>query len=140
MLMHHIVILETFPMQNSAVVLLGRILLCAIFVLSGYAKISNLGGTAGYFEGQGLPMPMITATVVSLVELVGGLFILVGFLTRPTSYVLAAFCVATAFIAHSNFADMGQMINFQKNFAMAGGFLVLAAFGPGALSIDARRA
>ena len=126
-------------MSTSAIVLVGRILLSIIFIVSGFGKISNLSGTAGYFAGQGLPVPMVTATIVSLVELVGGIFILVGFFTRPTAYVLATFCIATAFIAHFNFADMNQMINFQKNFAMAGGFLVLAAFGPGALSVDARR-
>lgn len=127
-------------MSQSAIVLLGRLLLAAIFILSGYSKITNLSGTAGYLGSQGLPLPMVTATIVSLVELVGGLFILVGFFTRPTAYVLAAFCIATAFIAHFNFADMNQMINFQKNFAIAGGFLVLGVFGPGALSVDARRA
>ncbi|PYE29321.1 putative oxidoreductase [Rhizobium sp. PP-F2F-G20b] len=127
-------------MSTSAIVLVGRILLSIIFIVAGFGKITNLSGTAGYFAGAGLPVPMVTAVIVSLVELVGGIFILVGFFTRPTAYVLAAFCIATAFIAHFNFADMNQMINFQKNFAMAGGFLVLAAFGPGALSVDARRA
>ncbi|NHT74471.1 DoxX family protein [Rhizobiaceae bacterium CRRU44] len=126
-------------MSTSAIVLVGRILLSIIFIVAGFGKITNLSGTAGYFAGAGLPVPMVTAVIVSLVELVGGIFILVGFFTRPTAYVLAAFCIATAFIAHFNFADMGQAINFQKNFAIAGGFLVLAAFGPGALSVDARR-
>lgn len=127
-------------MSQPLIVLIGRILLSIIFILAGFSKITNLGGTAGYFGSMGLPVPMVTAVIVSLVELVGGLFILAGFLTRPTSYLLAVFCVATAFIAHADFADMGQMINFQKNLAMAGGFLVLAAFGPGTLSVDARRA
>ena len=66
--------------------------------------------------------------------------ILVGFQTRIVSYILALFCVATAFVAHFDFADQMQAINFQKNLAMAGGFLVLAAYGAGALSVDARRA
>ncbi|MFP5078584.1 DoxX family protein [Rhizobium sp. YIM 134829] len=127
-------------MSQPVIVLIGRILLSIIFILAGFGKITNIGGTAGYFGSMGLPVPMVTAVVVSLVELVGGLFILVGFLTRPTAYVLALFCIATAFIAHYNFSDMNQMINFQKNFAMAGGFLVLAAFGPSTLSVDARRA
>ncbi|SEL41444.1 DoxX family protein [Xaviernesmea oryzae] len=127
-------------MSNSAVILAGRILMSVIFLLSGFAKITHLGGTAGYFAGQGLPVPMVTATIVSLVELGGGLAILLGFFTRPASILLAVFCVATAFIAHANFADQMQLINFQKNLAMAGGFLILAAYGAGALSIDARRA
>ncbi|KQY13381.1 DoxX family protein [Rhizobium sp. Root482] len=127
-------------MPSSTVVLIGRILLSIIFILAGFGKFTGLAGTAGYFGSMGLPMPMVTAVVVALVELVGGLAILLGFFTRPASYLLAAFCLATAFVAHFDFADQMQMINFQKNLAMAGGFLVLAAFGPGALSVDARRA
>lgn len=127
-------------MSNSAVVLAGRILMSIIFLLSGFAKITSLAGTAGYFASQGLPVPMVTAVIVSLVELGGGLAILLGVFTRPAAVLLAVFCVATAFVAHANFADQMQLINFQKNLAMAGGFLILAAFGPGALSIDARRA
>ncbi|KQV44148.1 MULTISPECIES: DoxX family protein [unclassified Rhizobium] len=127
-------------MQQSPIVLVGRILLSIIFILAGFGKITALGGTAGYFGSMGLPVPMVTAVVVALVELLGGIAILVGFQTRIVSYILALFCVATAFVAHFDFADQMQMINFQKNLAMAGGFLVLAAYGPGALSVDARRA
>lgn len=127
-------------MQQSPIVLVGRILLSIIFILAGFGKITALGGTAGYFGSMGLPMPMVTAVVVALVVLLGGIAILVGFQTRIVSYVLALFCVATAFVAHFDFADQMQAINFQKNLAMAGGFLVLAAYGAGALSIDARRA
>ena len=127
-------------MPSSSLVLVGRILLSIIFILAGFGKFTGLAGTAGYFGSMGLPMPMVTAVVVALVELVGGLAILLGFFTRPASYLLAAFCLATAFVAHFDFSDQMQMINFQKNLAMAGGFLVLAAFGPGALSVDARRA
>ncbi|OLP53480.1 hypothetical protein BJF92_00840 [Rhizobium rhizosphaerae] len=127
-------------MSKSAIVLAGRVLMSIIFVLSGFSKITSLAGTAGYFAAQGLPVPMVTAVIVSLVELGGGIAILLGVFTRPVAVLLAAFCVATAFIAHANFADQMQLINFQKNLAMAGGFLILSAFGPGALSIDARRA
>ncbi|OQP84978.1 hypothetical protein BTR14_17765 [Rhizobium rhizosphaerae] len=126
-------------MSKSAIVLAGRILMSIIFVLSGFGKITSLAGTAAFFGAQGLPVPMVTAVIVSLVELGGGIAILLGVFTRPVAVLLAAFCVATAFIAHANFADQMQLINFQKNLAMAGGFLILSAFGPGALSIDARR-
>lgn len=126
-------------MPNGAIVLIGRILLSAIFILSGFSKLTAIGGTAGYFASMGLPAPTIVAVVVGLVELVGGLAVLVGFRTREASWLLAIFCVASAFVAHMNWADMMQMINFQKNLAIAGGFLVLASFGPGSISIDARR-
>lgn len=123
----------------STVVLVGRILLAIIFILAGFGKLTDISGTAGYFQSMGLPVPSVTAVVVGLVELLGGLAVLVGFMTRPAAYLLALFCVASALVAHMNWSDMAQMINFQKNLAMAGGFLVLAAYGPGALSIDGRR-
>ena len=66
-------------MQQSPIVLVGRILLSIIFILAGFGKITALGGTAGYFGSMGLPMPMVTAVVVALVELLGGIAILVGF-------------------------------------------------------------
>ena len=65
--------------------------------------------------------------------------ILVGFQTRIAAWALAVFCVATALIAHRDWADIDQLIHFQKNLAMAGGFLVLGVHGAGAFSVDARR-
>ncbi|PSJ58479.1 DoxX family protein [Pseudaminobacter soli (ex Li et al. 2025)] len=127
-------------MPNSALVLLGRILLSIIFILAGFGKLTGIAGTAQYFAGYGLPMPTVTAVVVGLVEFFGGLAVLIGFQTRIAAILLAIFSVAAALVAHTNWADMMQLINFQKNLAMAGGLLVLAAFGPGAYSVDGRRA
>jgi len=126
-------------MQQNAVVLVGRILLSIIFITAGYGKLTGLGGTAGYFGSMGLPVPMLTAILVTAVELLGGIAILVGFFTRPAAYVLALFCVATAFIGHGDFSVAGNDIHFMKNLAIAGGFLVLATFGAGTLSVDAKR-
>ncbi|EKF20642.1 DoxX family protein [Nitratireductor pacificus] len=123
-------------MPASTLVLLGRVLISIIFIVSGFGKVTNIGGTAGYFGSVGLPMPMITAWVVALLELIGGLAVLVGFQTRIAALLLALFCVASAVVAHFDFADQMQSIQFMKNLAMAGGLLVLAAFGPGALSVE----
>ncbi|MBZ9808534.1 DoxX family protein [Mesorhizobium sp. BR1-1-9] len=125
--------------NSSVTILLGRILLAVIFLLSGFGKLSALSGTAAYFGGLGLPLPTVTAIVVGLVELLGGLAILVGFQTRIAAWVLAIFTVATALVAHTGWADQMQMINFMKNLAIAGGFLVLASSGAGAYSVDAKR-
>lgn len=127
-------------MQQNVVVLVGRILLSILFIIAGYGKLTALGGTAGYFGSMGLPVPMVTAIIVTAVELLGGIAILVGFFTRPVAYVLALFCVATAFIGHGDFSVAGNDIHFMKNLAIAGGFLVLATFGAGSLSVDAKRA
>lgn len=126
-------------MPNSAIVLIGRILMSIIFILAGFGKLTDIAGTTAYFSSYNLPAPTVTAVIVGLVELVGGLAVLVGFQTRVAAYLLALFAIASALVAHMNWSDMMQLINFQKNLAIAGGFLVLAAYGAGAYSIDARR-
>jgi len=125
--------------NSSTTILLGRILLAVIFLLSGFGKLTAISGTAGYFGAMGLPVPTVTAIVVGLIELLGGIAILVGFQTRIAAWVLAIFTIATALVAHTGWADQNQMIHFLKNVAITGGFLVLASSGPGAYSIDARR-
>ena len=89
----------------SATILLGRILLSIIFLLSGFGKLTAIAGTAAYFGNMGLPVPTVTAVVVGLIELLGGLAILVGFQTRIAAWVLAVFTVATALVAHTGWAD-----------------------------------
>ncbi|PWK75526.1 DoxX family protein [Aminobacter sp. AP02] len=123
----------------SALILAGRVLLSIIFILAGFAKLTAISGTAGWFASIGLPLPTVTTVVVGLVELVGGIAILVGFQTRVAAIVLGLFTLAATAIAHLNFADPTQVMFLQKNLAIAGGLFVLAAFGAGALSIDARR-
>ena len=125
--------------NSSVTILLGRILLAVIFLLSGFGKLTAIAGTAGYFGSLGLPAPTATAVVVGLIELLGGLAILVGFQTRIAAWVLAIFTIATALVAHTGWADQNQMIHFLKNVAITGGFLLLASSGAGAYSIDAKR-
>ncbi|WP_214474851.1 DoxX family protein [Mesorhizobium sp. dw_380] len=125
--------------NSSVTILLGRILLAVIFLLSGFGKLTAISGTAGYFGGFGLPLPTVTAVVVGLIELLGGLAVLVGFQTRIAAVVLAIFTVATGLVAHTGWADQMQMIQFLKNLAITGGFLLLASSGAGAYSIDAKR-
>ena len=130
-------------LQNP-LALVGRILLALIFITSGFSKISGFEGTAGYIASKGLPMASIVAVLTILVELGGGLAVAVGFMTRWAALALAVFSVLAAVIFHNYWgapadAVMMQQINFWKNISIAGGFLVLAAFGPGAISIDAKR-
>jgi len=73
------------------------------------------------------------------VELGGGVLTLVGWKTRYVAPVMAVWCVATALVAHWHPGDSAQMINFYKNLCMAGGFLQLAAYGAGRLSLDRGR-
>ena len=130
-------------LQNP-LALIGRILLALIFITSGFGKIGGFEGTAGYIASKGLPMASVVAALTILVELGGGLAVAFGFLTRWVALALAVFSVLAALIFHTYWAVppeqvMMQQINFWKNISIAGGFLVLAAFGPGAISIDAKR-
>jgi putative oxidoreductase len=115
--------------------LAGRILLSLIFITAGWGKIGGYEGTAGYMESMGVP-GMLLPLVIAL-ELGGGIAILLGVLTRLTALALAGFCVLSGVIFHGG-DDPMQQILLMKNLAMAGGFLVLAARGAGAFSIDAR--
>jgi putative oxidoreductase len=117
-------------------VLTGRILLALMFVISGFNKINAYAGTQQYMEAFGVPGTLLP--LVILLEFVGGLMIAAGFFTRVTALALAGFTLLSAVLFHANFGDQVQTIFFMKNLSIAGGFLMLAAFGPGALSIDAR--
>jgi putative oxidoreductase len=68
-------------------------------------------------------------------ELGCGLLIALGLYTRTAAVVLAGFCVATAVLFHSKFGDRNQLLHFEKNLGLAGGFLLLSVAGPGRLSL-----
>lgn len=122
-------------MQNL-LMLVGRVLLAGIFVFAGYGKIGAYEGTQAFMATQGVPGTLLPFVV--LLELGGGVAIILGLFTRLTAIALALFCVASALLFHSNFAEQAQAVLFMKNLAMAGGFLVLAAHGPGDISLDNR--
>ena len=115
--------------------ILGRTGLSAIFLLSGVGKLAAYAGTQQYMESQGVPGALLPLVIFA--ELGGGLAVLSGTLTRTAAIGLAIFSLVSAALFHGNFADQNQMIHFMKNVAIAGGFLTLAANGPGAWSVDA---
>jgi len=119
--------------------LVGRILIAAIFLLSGFSKLTAPAATIGYIASAGLPAPTLGYAVALILELGGGLLLVLGYRTRLVATALAGFAIATALGFHHDFADQNQFIHFFKNFAMAGGLLQVTAFGAGALSVDARR-
>ncbi|MFZ5674735.1 MAG: DoxX family protein [Pseudomonadota bacterium] len=119
--------------------ILGRVLISAIFILSGVSKLTAVSGTIGYIEAAGLPLAPVAFAVAVTLEVLGGIALIAGFKTRWVAGALALFSVVTAFAFHGNLADQNQFIHFFKNIAMAGGLLQLVAFGGGALSLDARK-
>jgi putative oxidoreductase len=119
--------------------LAGRILLAAVFLLSGIGKLAAPGGTQGYIAAAGLPLPPLAFIAAVIVELGGGLLLLLGYRSRLAAVVLAVFSLATAAFFHHDLGSQNQFIHFFKNLAIAGGLLQVAAFGPGFLSLDRRR-
>lgn len=135
----HIQDLSDSPAISTAVPLVGRILMAAIFLISGLGKIAAPAGTIGYIASAGLPFPQLGLAIAVFVEVLGGIALIAGYRTRIAAAVLAIFCAATAFSFHFNLADQNQFIHFLKNIAMVGGLLQVVAFGAGRFSLDARR-
>ena len=129
-------------MENAKTYLvpLGRLLMSSLFIWAGFGKLTNPSGTTQYFASYHLPAPDVLVWIVIIIELIGGLLILVGFQTRWVALVLALFCLVTGFAIHLPAGDLPNMINFYKNLVMAGGFLYVVAYGAGALSVDNRKA
>jgi putative oxidoreductase len=117
-------------------ILIGRVLLSIIFIQAGWEKITGYAGTQEYMQGAGVPGALLP--LVILTELGGGLLILFGLFTRWAAIALAGFCMLSGYLFHYHPGDMMQMINLMKNITIAGGFLVLAGSGPGALALDNR--
>lgn len=119
--------------------LIGRILIAILFLVGVSGKISAPTGTIGYIASSGMPLPTLAYAVAVFVELVLPILLVLGWRTRESAAILALFSIVAALFFHNQLGDMNQSIHFFKNLAIAGGLLQLAAFGGGALSLDARR-
>ena len=119
--------------MQSVVLLLARVLMAYIFLFAGYNKLLNIGPTEGFMQHLGLPAFFAYLTV--LLELGGGMAVLLGVYTRVAAVLLAGFCLLTAMLVHFHPDDPGNMLHFMKNLSMAGGFLVLALHGAGRISL-----
>ena len=129
------------PNVTNTAALVGRILLAIMFITSGFGKLTGFDGTVGYIASKHLPLPQVAAIIAILAELGGGLLLLVGFKARWAGLALAIFTLAAGFLFHDFWnadaaAKMGQSINFWKNVTIAGGMLMVFAFGPGRYSVD----
>jgi putative oxidoreductase len=131
--------------SNSVVALFGRILLSAVFIMGGIGKITGFSFEESMVAAKHLPMPAVALGLAMIIELVGGLAILTGLFTRLTAWIVFLYMIPTTVLFHNFWAVQGAdridtMIHFEKNLAIMGGLLLLAAFGPGGYSIDSARA
>jgi putative oxidoreductase len=130
---------------NKFLVPAGRALLALIFITSGFAKLTNLSGTAAYIASAGLPLGSMLALGAGLLELGGGLALAVGWQARWAALALGVFTLAAGVLFHAYWAAPAdqayvQQLMFMKNLAIAGGLFLAAAFGAGSLSVDERLA
>lgn len=121
--------------------LVGRILIAFIFVFAGYGKITGFEGTVGYIASKGLPLPQLAAIGAIIVEVGGGLMLVLGWRARWAAAAMFVFTLLAALFFHNFWAvpaDQVQntMIHFMKNIAMAGGLLFVVVHGSGPLSLD----
>lgn len=121
----------------------GRVLLALMFILSGAQKITGYAGTQGYMEAMGVPGALLP--LVILLELGGGIALLVGWQARIVAFLLAGFCLLSGFIFHylpstgmEGMEAQMQMISFLKNVSIAGGMLMVTALGAGPYALDTR--
>jgi putative oxidoreductase len=122
---------------GAAAALVGRLLLGSLFLIEGWSKLKGYGAAAAYMERFSVPGLLLPAVIA--IELGAGLLLVVGWQARCAALALAIFCVVAALMFHLNFADRNQVLHFEKDLAIAGGLLVLAAFGPGRFSIEGTR-
>ena len=113
---------------------LGRIFLSTIFLLEGINKIFNYEGTIKFMESFNVPGLLAIPTII--LEILFPLLLIIGYQTKICALVLAIFTLATALIFHTDFTNQMQLISFLKNFAIAGGFLILFINGSGKYSLD----
>jgi putative oxidoreductase len=124
--------------QATLIAAAGRLLIAVLFIMSGLSKLAAPAMTQGYIASVGLPAPLLGYLIAIIVEVGGGILLLVGFQTRIVGLVMAIFTMATAVFFHHDFADQNTMVHFLKNVAITGGLLQVVAFGAGPFSIDAR--
>jgi putative oxidoreductase len=125
----------------DAAIALARIFLVALFLWSGFGKLTNPAGLAGMLTAKHLPMPTMLAYAAGIAEMGLGILIVIGFKTRQAALALAAFTVVTVLIGH-NFWQMtgdayrNNLIQALKNLSVVGGLILLAVNGPGRYSAD----
>ena len=116
--------------------LIGRIFISLIFLIAGFGKIFNYEETIGYMESFGVPGYLLVPAII--IEILFPLLLIIGYKTKLAAIILSLFAILLAIIFHTDFSNQMQLMSFLKNFAIAGGFLIIFVRGAGKYSIDQR--
>ena len=120
----------------NLLLLVARLFLATPFILFGIMKLRNSASMQAYIETGGLPGEVIWLVIP--LQILGGLAVAAGWRTRWAAMLLAGFCLLATSLYHTHWSDLGELAQFTKDLATAGGFILLAAHGPGRWSLDAR--
>jgi putative oxidoreductase len=131
--------MQKLESQSDAILLVGRLFYSSLFLLYGWFKLTGYAGAVGYMTKLGMPVPNLFAILSVVIELGGGLLILIGYQFRWVMLGFALYVLVAALIAHMDFANGAQLINFMKNMGIVGGSLAFAVSGAGAYSVDGRK-
>jgi putative oxidoreductase len=131
--------------SSDALALVARMCMAWLFVPSGWGKLVGFAGVSGFIAAKSVPLPTLAAAVAVAVELGMGLLLLVGWKTRWAALAIALFVVVVTPIFHAYWdASAAQLcmqkLNFDKNVAIVGGLLAIAAIGGRRFSLDAVKA
>ncbi|HCT41461.1 MAG TPA: DoxX family protein [Moraxellaceae bacterium] len=130
----HVIGIVATPALNATLIIVARVLMAWIFIGAGLSKLgAGYAGTQGYMASVGLPGELLP--LVILLEIGGGIALVLGFQARLAALALAIFSIVSAFMFHGA-TDQMQQIMFMKNLAMAGGLLAFTVFGAGRISMD----
>ena len=127
--------------KHDALNLFGRLFIAVMFLPAGFSKVTGFEGAVGYFTSLGIIAPVLVLILTIILEIAGGLALIVGYKTRMTAMLLAVFTLAASVTGHAFWAAtpetafMEQLLFF-KNIAIAGGLLILASVGAGEFSVD----
>ena len=131
---------------DSLIIFVARIALAVLFLWGGAMKLMGFAGFVGYVQTRGVPYPQVSAPIAIAIELLGSIALVFGVRMRAVGFAMAVYAVVTAVVGHDfwNVTEAVQQqdvaIQFWKNMAIAGGFLLLIVTGAGRLSVDAMRA
>lgn len=118
-------------MYRDTLLLVGRILIAALFLLSIFPKVTDFSGTAAYMESQGMPFTEILLVGAVSFMLLGSLALITGLKARWGAVLLILFLIPTTFIFHFDLGDPQERIALFKNLAVLGGLFYALSEGPG---------
>ena len=112
----------------------GRIFLSALFLIEGVKKISMQESVVMYMEDYGVPGILFIPSII--LEILFPLLIIVGYKTKFAALIMTLFTFTVAIIFHTDFHEDMQLVFFLKDLAIAGGFMMIFAYGANKISLD----